>query len=42
MKIIYLGQPEDFDRHTARLLWGWLNAYTGYRGLVVVHPRAST
>jgi hypothetical protein len=39
MKIIYLGNPQDFDRYTARLLWNWLNANTGNRGLVVVHPK---
>jgi hypothetical protein len=39
MRIIYLGNPTDYDPHTARLLWRWMNAATGYRGLVVVHPK---
>ena len=39
-KILYLGSPSDFDTHTARLLWRWLQANTGNRGLIVVHPKA--
>lgn len=37
MKIIYLGNPADYDPFTARLLMRWLNDTTGYRRLVVVH-----
>jgi hypothetical protein len=41
MKIIYLGNPDDYDPDTALMLWRWLHAYTGNRGLVVVHPKVS-
>jgi hypothetical protein len=41
MKIIYLGDPDDYDPDTALMLWRWLHAYTGNRGLVVVHPKVS-
>ena len=40
-KILYLGSAHDFDRYTARLILRWLNERTGYRGLIVVHPKAS-
>jgi hypothetical protein len=40
MKIIYLGNPHDFDTYTARMLWRWLNTSTGNRGLVVFHQKA--
>lgn len=40
MKIIYLGNPTDFDKHTARLVWGWLHETYGNRGLVVVAEKA--
>jgi hypothetical protein len=39
MKIIYLGNPTDFDTYTARVIWRWMNSQTGNRGLVVVHPK---
>lgn len=40
MKILYLGNPDDFDKHTARLIAEWLNVTTGYRRLVVLHANA--
>lgn len=39
MKIIYLGNPDDYDTDTARMLWRWLHATTGNRGLFVVHAQ---
>lgn len=40
MKIIYLADSKDHDPYIDRLLWRWLNANTGYRGLIVVPTRA--